>query len=50
MCTCELLYRSAPLAYTNICVSHHCESVELTTAQVQEGTAALGGVTGGVHT
>lgn len=31
-------------------MSHHSEGVELTTAQVQEGAAALGGFTGGVDT
>lgn len=47
--TGELLYRGAHLTHAHISVSHHSESVELTTAQVQEGAAALSGVTGGVN-
>lgn len=46
--TSELLRRDAHFSHAHISVSHHSESVELTTAQVKEGTAALSGVAGGV--
>lgn len=43
-----LLYGVAHLAHAHVSVSHHGEGVELPAAQVQEGAAALGGVTAGV--
>lgn len=49
-CTGELVDRGAHLAHAHISVSRHSECVELTAAQVQEGAAALSGVTGGVNT
>lgn len=49
-CTSELVDRGAHLAHAHISVSRHSEGVELTTAQVQEGAAALSRVTGGVNT
>lgn len=47
--TSELLDRTADLTHTHVRVSCHSEVVELTTAQVQEGTAAVGSLACGVH-
>lgn len=48
-CTSEFLHRGADLAHAHIGVSHDGEVVELSTAQVQEGTAGLVGATGGIN-
>lgn len=48
--TSELLHRTADLTHTHVGVSRHSEGVELTTAQVEERTAAVGSLACGVHT
>lgn len=47
--TCELLHGTADLTHAHVGVSCHSEGVELTTAQVEEGTAAVASLTCGVH-
>lgn len=47
--TSELLHGAADLTHTHVRVSRHGEGVALTTAQVQEGTAAVGRLAGGVN-
>lgn len=47
--TAELLHRTADLTHTHVRVSRHGEGVELTTAQVEEGTAAVSSLACQVH-
>lgn len=47
--TSELLHGTADLTHTHVRVSCHSEGVALTTAQVEEGAAAVGSLTCGVR-
>lgn len=46
--TSELFHRAADLTHAHVGVSRDGEGVQLPTAQVQEGTAAVGRLAGGV--
>lgn len=48
--TSKLLHWIADLTHTHVRVPHHSEGIELTTAQVEEGTAAVSSLACGVHT